>query len=220
MSHLCYCVLGFVAFNAVSTSGSIYQMLNHGISTGALFILVGVLYDRKHTREIAAYGGLTKVVPVFAFLFLVFTLSSIALPLTNGFVGEFLILLGSFQTFEKHTMVAVLGVILGAAYMLTLYLKTMFGELDQEKNGDLEDVRPHELVALVPLLVLVFYMGIFPQSILRTMEPSVNAMIAGVEERHRSLNTYEGVSGSAMARLGTQRISVFNTDAKPLLLSH
>src|SRR5436190_9708153 len=99
VSHLGYCVLGFVAFNVISTTGSIIQMINHGISTGALFLMVGVLYDRRHTRAIKEYGGLAAKVPIFAFLFLIFTLSSIALPLTNGFIGEFLILIGSFEAF-------------------------------------------------------------------------------------------------------------------------
>jgi NADH-quinone oxidoreductase subunit M len=187
VSHLGYCVLGFVAFNVVSTTGSIYQMLNHGISTGALFLLVGVLYDRKHTRAIADYGGLASKVPVFAFLFLVFTLSSIALPLTNGFVGEFMILLGSFEAFPELTIVAVTGVILGAIYMLTLYMRTMFGEIDEEKNGDLTDVNRTELVCFAPLFVLVFVMGIYPKPFLAMIEPSVEAYIESVDERRELL---------------------------------
>jgi NADH-quinone oxidoreductase subunit M len=183
VSHLGYCVLGFVALNTISMSGSIYQMLNHGVSTGALFLLVGVLYDRKHTRAISEYGGLASKVPVFAFLFLVFTLSSIALPLTNGFVGEFLILNGSFQVFPVLTSVAVLGVILGAVYMLTLYMKTCFGELDEKKNGDLEDVKAHELMTLIPLLIAVFVMGIYPKPIMKLYEPTLKTYISQIEER-------------------------------------
>ncbi len=188
VSHLGYCVLGLVAFNVMSTTGSIYQMLNHGVSTGALFLLVGVLYDRKHTRAMADYGGLASRVPVFAFLFLVFTLSSIALPLTNGFIGEFLILTGSFQSFPYLTAIAVTGVILGAVYMLTLYKKTMFGEIDQQKNGDLTDVSLREMVTFAPLLVLVFWMGIFPQPFLRIMEPTVSAYISGVNQRAEDIS--------------------------------
>lgn len=187
VSHLGYCVLGFVALNTISATGSIYQMLNHGVSTGALFLLVGVLYDRRHTRAISEYGGLASKVPVFAFLFLVFTLSSIALPLTNGFVGEFLILNGSFRTFPLLTAVAVLGVILGAVYMLTLYMKTCFGELDENKNGDLEDVKSHELATLVPLLIAVFVMGIYPQPIMNLYEPTVKAYISGIESKRVAL---------------------------------
>ncbi len=188
VSHLGYCVLGVVAFNVISTTGSIYQMLNHGVTTGALFLLVGVLYDRRHTREISEYGGLASKVPVFAFLFLIFTFSSIALPLTNGFIGEFMILLGSFQTFPVLTIIAVSGVILGAIYMLTLYMRTMFGELDETKNGSLSDVSPIELFTFIPLLILVFVMGIHPQPFLQRMEPAVNLYIHTVEQRAEMLD--------------------------------
>ncbi|MBX7145215.1 MAG: NADH-quinone oxidoreductase subunit M [Oligoflexia bacterium] len=191
VSHLGYCVLGFVAFNAVATSGAMYQMLNHGISTGALFLLVGVLYDRKHTRLMADYGGLAAKVPLFAFLFLVFTLSSIALPLTNGFIGEFLILTGSFKTFPVLTVIGTTGVVLGAVYMLTLYMKTMYGELDEGKNGDLTDVNGRELATFLPLLVMVFWMGIYPQPFLSRMEPTLNAYFSAVAERRAALNVYE-----------------------------
>lgn len=183
VSHLGYCVLGLVALDSISVTGSLYQMLNHAISTGALFLLVGVLYDRKHTRLIADYGGLASKTPVFAFFFLVFTLSSIALPLTNGFVGEFLILLGSFRVFPVLTAIAVLGVILGAIYMLTLYMRVIFGELDTSKNGDLTDVNSREILIFAPLAVLVFVMGIYPQPFLRTMEPSVRSYVQQLEAR-------------------------------------
>lgn len=186
VSHLGYCVLGFVAFNVVSATGSIYQMLNHGISTGALFLLVGVLYDRRHTRLISEYGGLASKVPVFAFLFMIFTLSSIALPLTNGFIGEFLILSGSYKTFPYFTVLALFGVVFGAVYMLTLYLKTMFGELDESKNGKLTDVNSRELITFLPMLVLVFVMGVFPQPFISRIEPTVKAYISEVSELGRS----------------------------------
>lgn len=188
VSHLGYCVLGLVALNVMSTTGSIYQMLNHGITTGALFLLVGVLYDRKHTREIAHYGGLASQVPVFAFLFLVFTFSSIALPLTNGFIGEFLILAGSFQVFPVLTAFAVSGVILGAIYMLGLYMKTMFGTLDVERNGDLTDVTKTEILTFAPLLVMVFVMGIYPQPFLSAMEPAVEQQINTIKMRAARLS--------------------------------
>ncbi len=183
VAHLGFCVLGLVALNSMATAGSIYQMLNHGVSTGALFLLVGVLYDRKHTRLIADYGGLAAKVPVFAFLFLVFTLSSIALPLTNGFVGEFMILAGSFKSFPLLTVLAVSGVVLGAVYMLTLYMKTMYGEIDEVKNGDLTDVTAREVATFLPLLALVFVMGIHPQPFLRLMQPSVDKLVADTNER-------------------------------------
>lgn len=187
VSHLGYCVLGFIAFNTTSVSGSIYQMLNHGISTPALFLIVGVLYDRKHTRLIADYGGIASKVPLFAFLFLVFTLSSIALPLTNGFIGEFMILLGTFKVFPLLASLAVLGVILGAVYMLTLYMRTMFGEIDEAKNGDLADVSARELAAFAPLLALVFYMGLAPNLFLDKMAPTVNEYIHTVNSKRQAL---------------------------------
>jgi len=191
VSHLGYCVLGFVAFNLVSTSGAILQMINHGISTGALFLLVGVLYDRKHTRLISDYGGLASKVPVFAFLFLVFTLSSIALPLTNGFVGEFMILTGSFQVYPWLTAIAVTGVVLGAVYMLTLYMKTVFGEIDEAKNGDLTDVTRVELATFAPLFVLVFALGVYPQPFIKLMEPTLVSYLSDVKERGARLTLDE-----------------------------
>ena len=189
VSHLGYCVLGFVAFNLMSASGAIYQMLNHGVSTGALFLLVGVLYDRRHTREILEYGGLASKLPVFAFLFLVFTLSSIALPLTNGFVGEFLILAGSFKTLPVLTTIGLAGVVLGAIYMLTLYMRTMFGEIDEKKNGALADLTRTELITFAPLLVLVFVMGIYPKPFLDRINPTLEAYLAAVDQRKVMLSS-------------------------------
>ena len=207
VSHLGYCVLGFVALNTMATTGSVYQMLNHGVSTGALFLLVGVLYDRKHTREISAYGGLAGKVPVFAFLFLVFTLSSIALPLTNGFIGEFMILAGAYQSYPTLTLISVSGVILGAVYMLTLYMKTMFGEFSEERNGDLSDVNGRELATLLPLFVLVFLMGVYPKPFLDLIEPTIKDYVsaqqmrlvnpAGEDDDSENLN-YAGLDGRSV----------------------
>ena len=206
VSHLGYCVLGFVAFNAVSTTGSMLQMINHGITPGALFLLVGVLYDRRHTRLIAEYGGLASKVPVFACLFLVFTFSSIALPLTNGFIGEFMILAGSFKVYPVLTAVATSGVVLGAVYMLTLYMKTVFGPLDESKNGSLTDVSRIELATFAPLLVLVFWIGIYPQPFLRVMEPTLEEYIVQVKARGESLRMYE--YGAAPGEAGEEPAGV------------
>jgi NADH-quinone oxidoreductase subunit M len=215
VAHLGFCVLGLVAFNMLATSGAVLQMINHGISTGALFLLVGVLYDRRHTREISEYGGLAAKIPVFAFLFLVFTLSSIALPLTNGFIGEFLILLGSFKTFPVLTAFATLGVILGAVYMLTLYLRTMFGEIDEKKNGQLSDVNRMELAALLPLFVLVFVLGLYPQPFLSRIEPSIAAWMTQVESRAQQLalsrdshSSFARVLGQPASSSGQHEVSV------------
>lgn len=194
VSHLGFCVLGFAAFNVLSTTGSILQMINHGISTGALFLLVGVLYDRKHTRAIADYGGLAGKTPVFAFLFLVFTLSSIALPLTNGFIGEFMILTGSFKTFPYLTLISLSGVILGAIYMLTLYMGIMYGEVDEKKNGDLKDVNFRELATFIPLFAMVFLLGVYPKPVINGIEPAVIKYIAGVEERSMRLSAADQIA--------------------------
>ncbi len=191
VSHLGYCVLGLFALNTMATTGSIFQMLSHGVTTGALFILVGILYDRKHTRLIADYGGLASKVPVFSFMFLLFTLGSIALPLTSGFIGEFMILLGSFKAFKIFTVIAVSGVVLGAVYMLTLYLKTIFGELDKDRNADLTDVNIREMFMLIPLLILMFFMGIYPKPFIKVIEPSVNNFISLVSERSEYLDQHD-----------------------------
>ena len=172
VSHLGFCVIGLVSMNLQGMQGSVLQMLNHGISTGALFFLVGVLYDRKHTREIEAYGGLAQKVPCFALVFLLFTLSSVGLPLTNGFVGEYLILLGTFKASTWAGVIAVSGVVFGALYMLSLYRRVVFGKFNEEKNGDLEDLTGREKLVFLPLIILVFYMGVAPNFFLERIEPS------------------------------------------------
>lgn len=189
VAHLGYCVIGMVALNSIATTGSIYQMLNHGVSTGALFLLVGVLYDRTHSRAISDYSGLASKLPIFSFLFLVFTFSSIALPLTNGFIGEFLILYGTFKVYPIAVCFAALGVILGAVYMLTLVLKIVFGEAN-ERVEKLLDLTPRELLTVLPLMVLVFWMGIFPQGFLKYIDPAVKVFLGDVEARRLELASY------------------------------
>ena len=187
VSHLGYCVLGLAACSAAALSGAVFQMLSHGFTTGALFLIVGVLYERRHTREIGEYGGLASRMPLFAFCFLVFTLGSIALPLTTGFIGEFLILSGSYPRFPILTAAALLGVILGAVYMLTLYMRTMYGEIDGAKNGTLADLRAREVFTLAPLLVLVLALGVYPQPVLSRVTPAVTALVQKMAERRESL---------------------------------
>lgn len=198
VSHLGYCVLGLVAGTAASVTGSAVQMINHGISTGALFLLVGVLYDRTHTRLIADYGGIAGKVPVFAFLFLVFTLSSIALPLTNGFIGEFMILSGSFPVFPTLTTIALGGVVLGAVYMLTLYMRTMYGEMNPAREEDVTEVSWVESLTVAPLLVLVFWIGLFPQPLVSLIEPSVVRSLQANKERSEQLRVHNGHRGTVV----------------------
>jgi NADH-quinone oxidoreductase subunit M len=195
VSHLGYVMLGLFAFNAPGVSGSVYQMLNHGISTGALFLLVGVLYERRHTRAIADYGGLSKVIPLFAATFMVITFSSIGLPGLNGFIGEFMILLGAFQYAPAPTILAASGVIFGAAYMLWVFQRMMFGPLTNRANAELSDLNAREVAYLAPLVVLAFVMGIFPQIFLDRINPSVDRFVARMAEH------YEGSPYLAMGEL-------------------
>ena len=155
VSHMAMVMLGMFALNPVGLTGSIIQQLNHGISTGGLFLLVGVVYERRHTREISEYGGLSKVMPVYAAIFLVMTMSSIGLPTLNGFIGEILILQGVFVASKVWAAFAASGVVLGAAYMLYLYQRTMFGKVENPKNERLLDIGPRDVRTVAPLLVLV-----------------------------------------------------------------
>jgi NADH-quinone oxidoreductase subunit M len=184
VSHMGAVMLGLFAFTEPGVGGSVYQMLNHGVSTGALFLLVGVLYERRHTRAIAEYGGLSAVVPGFAVVFLIVTFSSIGLPGLNGFVGEFLILLGAFKFAPLPTVLATTGVIFGAAYMLWAYQRMMFGPLSNHENQKLKDLSPREWAYLLPLVALIFIMGLFPQPFLDRINPSVEALLGRIEAHY------------------------------------
>jgi len=177
VSHLGLVVVGVAAFTSVSLSGSILQMINHGLSTGALFLLVGVLYERRHTREIEAYGGIAGVVPVTTALFLVATLSSIGLPGLNGFVGEFLILLGTWTSAHRWwAVLSATGVILSAIYMLTLVQRVFWNPLVHEENKRLTEIRPSELVAAVVLVLAMVWIGVRPNDVLSRLGPTVEAI--------------------------------------------
>jgi NADH-quinone oxidoreductase subunit M len=180
VSHMAMVMLGMFALNPVGVTGSIVQQLNHGISTGALFLIVGIVYERRHTREISEYGGLSKVMPVYAAIFLIMTMSSIGLPTLNGFIGEFLILQGAFVKSKMWAAFAASGVVLGAAYMLYLYQRTMFGKIENPKNEHLLDLNHREFATFAPLLVLAVWMGLYPSPFLRRLESSVNRIIVRV----------------------------------------
>jgi NADH-quinone oxidoreductase subunit M len=184
VSHMAMVMLGMFALNPVGITGSIVQQLNHGISTGALFLLVGVVYERRHTREIAEYGGLSKVMPVYATVFLVMTMSSIGLPALNGFIGEFLILQGVFVASKVWAAFAASGVVLGAAYMLYLYQRTMFGKIENPKNEKLKDLSGREFATFAPLLILAVWMGLYPAPFLRRLDTSVQRVIARVSPQY------------------------------------
>jgi NADH-quinone oxidoreductase subunit M len=184
VSHMAMVMLGMFALNPVGITGSIIQQLNHGISTGGLFLLVGVVYERRHTREISEYGGLSKVMPVYAAIFLVMTMSSIGLPTLNGFIGEILILQGVFVASKVWAAFAASGVVLGAAYMLYLYQRTMFGKVENPKNERLLDISNREFMTFAPLIVLAVWMGIYPAPFLRRLESSVQHIIMRVSPQY------------------------------------
>jgi NADH-quinone oxidoreductase subunit M len=180
VSHLGYCMLGMLAMTMEGATGSAYQMLNHGVSTGALFLLFGMIYERRHTRLMADYGGVAKVMPVFTAAFLIITFSSVAVPGTNGFIGEFLVLLGSFKS-ELPRVLSVLattGVILGAAYMLWMVQRVFFGQVTHPENAHLRDMNLRELATAAPLVILVLVMGLMPQPFLDRLNPASNRFVA------------------------------------------
>jgi len=183
VSHLGFVMLGLFAFNRQGIEGAIYQMLNHGVSTGALFFLVGMLYERRHTRAIAQFGGLSRSMPIYATVFVIVSLSSIGLPGLNGFVGEFLILLGAFKEARLHAILGATGVVFAAVYLLWAVQRVLFGKIDREENRTLPDLGRRELAVLVPLLVLIVVMGVFPKPFFERMHVSVGDLMAHVDDR-------------------------------------
>jgi len=190
VSHLGFCMLGMFAITVEGMSGSILQMVNHGLTTGALFAIVGMLYDRYHTRDIAAYGGMARKLPVLTFFLMLMTLGSIGLPGLNGFVGEILILVGTFKSPFSGPVYAILaatGVVLGALYMLWLLQRTFFGpvkEPSRHEAGPVKDMNGRELFALAPIAILVVVIGIFPKPFLTRMEPSVEKLRQTIVQYH------------------------------------
>jgi NADH-quinone oxidoreductase subunit M len=180
VSHLGFVVLGIAAMNMQGVQGAVYQMLNHGVSTGGLFLLVGMLSDRRHTRLIAEFGGLKRVTPRLVAVFLIVTLSSIGLPGLNGFVGEFLILLGAFAWDPRMAVLAASGVVLSAVYMLWMFQRVNYGPVTRAENAALSDLQPREWAVLVPIVALVVLMGVLPNLFLRPMAPSVERLIEQV----------------------------------------
>ena len=180
VSHMGYVLLGLFTFNEVGTTGALYQMLNHGVSTGGLFLLVGMIYERTHSREIAKYGGLASKLPHYTIVFFIVLASSIAVPLTNGFIGEFLILAGAFKANPIYAYVSVSGVVLGAAYMLWMFKKVFYGatsEMVDDKHHPLKDLSTREWVVMIPLLILIFWMGLFPGHFFGFSKTSVNHLV-------------------------------------------
>ena len=181
VSHLGFVMLGLFALNPAGINGSVLQMINHGLSTGALFLLVGVLYERRHTRMIAEYGGISSEMPVFATVFLIITMSSIGLPVLNGFIGEFTILVGAFNRVWWWGLAGVIGIVLGAAYMLWMYQRVFFGPLTNPENKDLPDLNRRELLYLMPIVVLCFWIGLYPKPFFRILEKPVDYVVRKVD---------------------------------------
>ncbi len=180
VSHLGFCTLGIFALNSAGISGSVLQQINHGISTGALFLIVGILYERRHTREISEYGGISNVMPVYATITMIMFLSSMGLPLLNGFVGEFTILQGTFMENWRWGAWAVPGVVLAAAYLLWLYQRVFFGTVTNPKNEKLHDLTPREVLTFVPLLIMAFWIGLYPKPFFQILEQPVNQIVENV----------------------------------------
>jgi NADH-quinone oxidoreductase subunit M len=185
VSHLGFVMLGLFALNRQGIQGGILQMINHGLSTGALFLAVGMIYERRHTREMDAFGGLWKIMPVYAVLTLIVTLSSMGLPGLNGFVGEFTILLGAFGSSAIGSPwfagLSAVGVILAAVYLLFMFQKLFLGPVDKEENRRLRDINLREVITLAPLLILIFWIGLYPQPFFNLMAPSVEKLVAAIQ---------------------------------------
>jgi NADH-quinone oxidoreductase subunit M len=186
VSHLGFVMLGVFAATPVSLQGGVLQMVNHGISTGALFLIVGIIYERRHTRMITEYGGLSHIMPVYATVFMLMTLSSIGMPGLNGFIGEFFILQGTFAApgLWVYAALAVLGIVLGAAYMLWLYQRVMFGKIENPLNKVLPDLNFRELATFVPLIVLAFWIGIYPTFFTKYLDEPVNGIVMRVRTEY------------------------------------
>ncbi len=193
VSHMGFVTLGIFALNTQGIEGGILQMINHGIVTGALFLSVGIVYDRTHSRLIVDYGGLATVMPIYASFFMVFTLASIGLPATNGFIGEFLILLGGFMKSKLVGVLACTGIIIGAGYMLWLYQRIFFMEVNPKVYG-LPDMNVRETITLIPLIILVLWIGVYPNTFLSFMHPSVAHLL----ERVSSAGMQEAVAAKAV----------------------
>jgi NADH-quinone oxidoreductase subunit M len=183
VSHLGFVMLGLFTFTPQGLVGGLLQMVNHGLSTGALFLLIGMIYERRHSRLIADFGGLWAVVPVFSAILMVVTFSSVGLPGLNGFVGEFLILLGAFQWSRPVAVLGIAGIVFSAVYLLWMYQRVIFGELRHEENRRLPDLNAREIWTLVPILVLIVWIGVYPKPFTVVTETAVAELLQTVRDK-------------------------------------
>jgi len=197
VAHMGFVTMGIFALNQQGIQGGIFQMLSHGLVSGALFLCVGVIYDRMHTREISAYGGLVNRMPLYAFVFMIFTMANVGLPGTSSFVGEFLTLLGTYKVNTWVAFLATIGVILSACYALWLYRRTVFGEMEKESLKNITDMNMREAVVIVPLAVLIIFFGIYPAPIFDVTAASVENLIANYEQ---ALATYDAANAALQAQ--------------------
>jgi NADH-quinone oxidoreductase subunit M len=200
VSHMGVIMLGIFALNAEGITGSVFFMLSHGIVSGALFLLVGVIYARRHTKQISAFGGLASVMPNYALIFGVMMMASVGLPLTMGFVGEYLSLIGFFKISPVMALIGGTSIIVGAVYMLTLYKRTFFGPVTHEANRVLDDLNPKELTALVPLVAIVIWLGIYPKPVLIPIDNSVKMLVSFMHEKAQTPEAKETILVSKRAK--------------------
>ena len=208
VSHLGFVMLGLFALNVQGMEGGILQMINHGISTGALFLIVGMIYERRHTRLIVDFGGVSKRMPVFAAFFMVVALSSIGLPGTNGFVGEFTILLGTFKSNVAYAVLAAAGIILAAVYMLWMYQRVMFGKVTNPENEKLKDINWREKIVLIPLILAIFWIGVYPKPFFTRMEPSVKTLIENARTKYQENQAFQ-----ARFQMNTEKVETMGDKA-------
>jgi len=202
VSHLGLCMLGLFALNPYGIKGGLFQMINHGISTSGLFLAVGIVYERRHTRMIADFGGLSKSMPIYATIFMIMTMSSLGLPLLNGFIGEGIILMGSFQAFPWAAVVATLGIILGAAYLLWMYQRVMFGPITAA-NEKMEDLNLREILYFAPLVIAAFWIGMYPKPVMDVMDAPVRKLVEQITPGYYAAQSLAAQQAVA-AKLGMQ----------------
>ena len=212
VSHLGFCTLGIFALTPTGLSGSVLQQINHGISTGALFLIVGVLYERRHTRLISEFGGLATPMPNFAAIYLIVSLSSLGMPLLNGFIGEFTILQGAFIVSKAWAAWGTLGIVLGAAYLLWLYQRVMFGSVTHDANKALPDLNLREYAMLLPLVALAFWIGIYPKPFFNFINSPVDKIVhqvnPGFYEQNAAIPTTVPVGSQHCCALNTQAAAI------------